>query len=419
MDNEEYPVEHQFEIIKELDTDFINRTILKGIPNPYVCSICKEDTMFLVLKEHIRIPNITSAIASAGEIYGVLNKIPNECLFKTCQYEDHLICSGCFKKLSQRAITERQGRAKCVCPNVFTGEDCDYEFSDKIVKSILTKKEYSMYKQMVRSSPHKTRVYFECPGCNDEHYVTKNDIKDCDLGEMIVGCAVKENYYYCYDCKVKQHGVTYEMDFDELSCSVCIQKDEENNPEFINRYFSGFKKNKDLTVGHCVAEIKEVLLQKEFNYIKCFECGIRLEKSEKCNTLSHCGIERCYSCGRSGTRERPFLGDHWSETGVGGCPRWDTATYWNKTAKCDFKCVEDVCYSYHLGKCSIPEHKDGILKMEETRRFAFMYHQLTSLNEELSTQVIELLSKEKENVLLMELFKNKNNRKKDYTPNVN
>lgn len=397
-----------FELIKKMDTELLNYRILKGkIPNPYNCSICFDDTSLLILKENLKIPNINSSPATLDEILHTLKKLPNNSLFiSSCKINNHLICSDCFKRLCQGAITARQGRASCICIDNFTGEECGVSYKDSIVKSVLTTQEYNNYKQMVKISPHKTKIFFECPVCNDTHNVFKKDIKSNKKGSFIIGCADEytlslekhtngRKTYFCYDCKSIKNSLNDDNFFDGF-CISCSRSDEENIPHFTNRYFSGFKSNEELTLETCYKEIKETILMPEFNYIKCFQCDTKLEKTEKCNTVTHCGIERCYSCGRSGTPDRPFLEDHWSEEGNQGCPRWDNAPYWNKVADCDFQCCEDVCYSYILGKCDTEIHQKGIKNMEETRRLAFVYHQLLSLKSKLRKEVIDKMKEDEE-----------------------
>jgi hypothetical protein len=113
-------------------------------------------------------------------------------------------------------------------------------------------------------------------------------------------------------------------------------------------------------------------------------------KSEQCNTLEHCGVERCYSCGRSGTRTNK-LGDHWDSSGIKGCPRFDHSFYWNVMAGCKFQCIEGDCYNEELGDCDLESHKPGIEAMVMARKRAHIYHAIKSLLPSLRQTVLDKL----------------------------
>jgi len=136
-------------------------------------------------------------------------------------------------------------------------------------------------------------------------------------------------------------------------------------------------KNNEITEEIAYSTIKEIIASDRLE-VKCTECMTTLFKSEQCNTLEHCGIERCFSCGRSGTRNQK-LGDHWDSSGVKGCPRFDHSVFWNVVDDCKFDCIEGTCYNEEIGDCHNPKHTAGIRNMINARKKAHIYHAIKSL----------------------------------------
>jgi hypothetical protein len=136
-------------------------------------------------------------------------------------------------------------------------------------------------------------------------------------------------------------------------------------------------RNEELTEEIVVAQIKDIVAADRLE-IRCTECLTFMFKTEMCNTLEHCGIERCYSCGRSGTTNKN-LGDHWDSYGHKGCPRFDHSIFWNVMANCKFQCTENDCYGSDVGDCKVKDHQQGIQNMIDARKKAHIYHAIKSL----------------------------------------
>jgi hypothetical protein len=177
---------------------------------------------------------------------------------------------------------------------------------------------------------------------------------------------------------------------------------EANDPFAFNHFF--YKPNKmprdnqnlmfrnhELTKEVIMQQLKEIA-DANNPLIKCFECLVPMQKTEQCNTLTHCGIERCYCCGRSGT-DTHDLGDHWDTSGMHGCPRFDHSKFWNDIAKCNFLCQEGTCYGHDIGECKNKNHKSGITNMMEHRKKCQIYHAIYSLLPDMRVTILKEISK--------------------------
>jgi hypothetical protein len=183
-------------------------------------------------------------------------------------------------------------------------------------------------------------------------------------------------------------------------CEVCMTNVENTNPMSYNRYFYNpekrmkdgkclFFRNNELDIKTIVTQLEE-MAESDNMYSRCFECLTVIYKTEQCNTITHCAIERCYACGRSGSQEQD-LGDHWDANGIKGCPRFDHSTFWNDVARCDFRCRESYCYSDEMGPCTMVDHQRGVGKLIEVRKRAHIYHALKSLLAETRKRAIEYI----------------------------
>ena len=133
------------------------------------------------------------------------------------------------------------------------------------------------------------------------------------------------------------------------------------------------------------------IIQIDELHVKCPICFYGLYKTEQCNTIEHCNVEICYACGKIGDCHYNFkLGDHWSEIGINGCPRWDESPIWNNMFDCNFHC-SSKCYGNLIGDCSIPEHQDGIHNLITIRKMAHIYHKLKSLLKDIRSDVLQII----------------------------
>lgn len=100
--------------------------------------------------------------------------------------------------------------------------------------------------------------------------------------------------------------------------------------------------------------------------IPCTQCGVMMHKTTQCNALKHCGVERCWICGRI---DIPSIDtDHWKQ-----CPRFDTDVRWKSIAP-HYVCKEGECYSDEYD-CVMKAHEQGRREVLEYRR----HRQLTAL----------------------------------------
>lgn len=340
------------------------------------CCVCFEtfDTKCIRLSE----VNLTE---ESGIYYGPCDK--------------HRICRECIRRIvlnfESHPVNENSSMVPCMSPF----EECETiigvkkVFMHEDIEKVLTEEERECYRRYVKKYRFPGYEVIECPMCNTENPVPIEKIKSMAKGYMIVTCVQNRNCRkrWCYNCNER---VSSYMSY----CKKCMMTIENKDKYGLNRYFKTemrLLRNNEITEEIAVEQVMRVINMDKMR-INCVSCDTMIEKTEKCNGITHCGIEMCYSCGRSGTKIYK-LGDHWSERGVAGCPRWDSATYWNDVAKVGLKCKENECYGEEIGDCDKKEHIRGIMNMNEERKKAFVYHMIKSLIKETREPVIDRLRK--------------------------
>lgn len=366
------------------------------------CCICFNETDNVIL-------NKNNQIMKLNEINENEN-LDDETIFSgPCGI--HLYCTNCLKNISTSFDNHPIGAEHSLvpCQPPMDGGEClslsglpNY-FTHSDIKKILTKDEFQQYMN------HADRYQFpgfelvKCPRplyrdnvyetCNAGILVPIEHIKTQNRGHLIIYCDQNEDCnrkscYHCYNL-ISRHSRV---------CQYCITVTEANDPKAQNRYFYRPDKrrkdgnpityrNEELTIDLIISQLEEIATSDKA-YVRCFECLVPMFKTEQCNTMTHCGIERCYCCGRSGTL-RQDLGDHWDTTGIHGCPRFDHSRYWNEFANCKFLCQENECYNDEIGECNILSHQPGIHNMNQERKRCQIYHAIRSLLPELRDEVLK------------------------------
>ena len=324
----------------------------------------------------------------------------------------HFICSFCLHYLatsfgSNHPIGPRHPMIRCPYPF----EECltpatampNY-FPHALIEVLLDSQELELYRAHCQRYQFPGYELVECPRpsrfgttCGAGILVPMEEIEQAEMGRLIIRCDQNPSCRRktCYHCRNLIHR-------SRTWCDYCLTSTENEQSDGLNHYFyrpgkrmsdglPNLWRNNEITVELAVQQIMEII-EAERMEVKCTNCLTLMFKTEKCNALKHCGIERCYSCGRSGTRHRK-LGDHWDSSGIRGCPRFDASIYWNVIARCDFRCIEGECYGDELGDCTIEEHQPGIEAMIRHRKKAHIYHAILSLLPETRKAVIETLGK--------------------------
>ena len=344
------------------------------------------------------------------------NRWPN-CLVHSCCGE-HYICVGCLHKISTNFNNHPIGPKNplIACPYPYD-DGCVSEsglpnyFSHSDIRKVINDEQ--VYTQYLN---HADRYQFpgyeivKCPRpmimqnypdgtCGAMILVPIEKIVNSEPGRLIVECDQNEHCRRksCYHCHslVRKYGPA---DGDDMYCDYCITSTENTNERAYNRYFYKsdkrikdgkwlFYRNEELTKDIVIPQLLEII---EFDrgYIRCFECLTVIQKTEQCNTVTCCKVERCYACGRSGSPDQD-LGDHWDSTGIKGCPRFDYACFWNEWANCGFECLENTCYNHNIGDCKEPSHQHGINRTILVRKKAMIYHSLKSLLPALRKEILQ------------------------------
>lgn len=355
----------------------------------------------------------------------------------------HFICKECLKKVSldfeNHPINRNYSLIRCLNPD----EDCitpsgiNTFFDHLQIQKILTKEQFSMYYDYAEIYEFPGFEIIKCPYrllpytnrsvvCGAKNIITIEKINETPVGEMIVQCVQNPecNYRFCYHCKQT-------IRYSQTRCETCTTFSESQNPYSINYYLvkqpdieikmdpilknsdqqevmtttrkiqeetDYLYRNGEITKEIALSYIDKIKSMDDKFFIQCPFCSEYFCKSDRCSALKHCGIERCYSCGKVQKLNHPNgLGDHWSENGINGCPRFDYAPFWNNIAQCNFLCLEEgydekePCYGHYSGECQLEEHKEGIKNILEQRKNAFIYHFLKSLLKETRDDIIQEL----------------------------
>ncbi len=329
----------------------------------------------------------------------------------SCEKDEHVICNYCLHHLATSFGGNHPiGPLHAMIPCPYPFDDCVTQitglrnyFAHTMVEKILNDDEIERYRAHVSRYQFPGFELIPCPRpsrygttCDAGILVSLDDIRTRAVGRLVIQCdqSITCQRQTCYHCRSLVHR---SMDY----CESCVISTENANPGLSNCYFYRIDKvagdgkpnlyrNDELTEDIIIQQLLEIIAADRLE-IKCTECLTLMFKTELCNTLEHCGIERCYSCGRSATISKK-LGDHWDSIGVRGCCRFDSSIFWNVMANCQFKCVETECYGNDIGDCTVEDHQAGIRSMIFMRKKAHIYHAIKSLLPEVRRCVLNKLS---------------------------
>jgi len=349
----------------------------------------------------------------------------------------HFICIGCIRKIvnnyENHPINEDNSHFSCPYPF----EDCvtpigfknifDHNIIEKVFR---TDTEWQNYVNYAQQYAFPGFAMYKCPmnyfknvspdsspilrhavvqTCNAEILISHEDLRLKPRGELIVDCTQNENCLkrFCFYCKKT-------ISFYVAICYDCKLSYENENPNVYNYYFNkntqvdtpttqmetvyeilySFNEqdylflNREITVDIAVDQIKKVISNIDHHMI-CPICKLSLYKTEKCNGMSHHGIERCYACSRIGFKIKG-LGDHWNSYGYEGCFRFDYEPLIKREIP-QYQCNDLYCTNHNKGDCSIPEHQEGISVLYDFRKRAYVYHMLKSLLADVRDQTYDIL----------------------------
>lgn len=242
--------------------------------------------------------------------------------------------------------------------------------------------------------------------CNHAVFIENELIKTADVGDLVIQCHQNEQCCksFCFHCRK-------EISRFEGECRTCKLFCENENPNILNRYIikensidqityddeslgtNYFDEtdylvyNRDITKEYALEYIEKLIHHNV--HCVCPICKIHLHKTEKCNGMRHHNVERCYACGRIGTRTGGLHNNHWNIEGISGCFRFDYDRFVTLYIP-EYKC-NDRCQSHDNGDCQLPEHIQGIQKMAKIRQRAIIYHCIKSLLPNLRYDILQTL----------------------------
>lgn len=252
--------------------------------------------------------------------------------------------------------------------------------------------------------------------CGAECMVEHASVSGAVRGHLIITCTQNPRCAgsFCYHCRSR-------LPAGATRCGRCLRVSERDNPDGVNRYFcrpalvasaskddvagSGGQpawlasgggadahllRNREVTEEVAVDQIERVLSMDRVAQ-PCYRCGVPLLKSTECNGLSHCGVQKCYMCGRNALAGGHLESDHWDANGATGCPRYDHHAYWRRMKAAPFVCSEGRCYN-DAAECTVPAHRAGIEAMHAERRVWHVWGMLRSLSHGLGERVMARLT---------------------------
>lgn len=409
---------------------------------PYLeCCICMrsdlDDLAVLVNNEAPLLQNGFHPIATLSDCDEGI-PLCNTIFYAPCG--KHAVCYDCLKRIALNFNSHPIGHEDSLipCPYPFDNT-CENDigmknyFSHSDIKKILSSDEYDMYMRHAERFQFPGYEIVKCPRpiiindrgdiglCDACILVPIKAIQNTSEGHLIMECDQNSKCYRrsCYHCHtlVRRRGLRRDEDIlgnndvntnigsicndENIYCERCVTSTENTNPKCRNRYFykpdkrrndgqNMLYRNEEIPDDVIIDQLLEIV-ESENLFTRCMECLTTIYKTEQCNTITHCGVERCYACGRTGTHEQD-LGDHWDVSGVKGCPRFDHSSFWNEWGHCGFKCREGYCYSDTIGPCTLEEHQGGIQNMIDIRKRAHIYHAIKSLLPEQREYILKVAS---------------------------
>lgn len=256
--------------------------------------------------------------------------------------------------------------------------------------------------------------------CGAECIVEHARVAGAARGHLPIACTQNARCTgtFCYHCRSR-------LPAGATRCGRCTHVAEHDNPEGVNRYFyrpglmapagltgkagggatdqprqqqqqqtagggtdGHLLRNREVTEEVAIDQIERMLAMDRVAQ-PCYRCGVPLLKSTECNALSHCGVQKCYMCGRNALAGGHLESEHWDAHGATGCPRYDHHAYW-RSMKSPFVCAEGRCYS-DAKECAVAAHRAGIEAMHAERRVWHAWGMLRSLAAPLRERVISKL----------------------------
>jgi hypothetical protein len=332
-----------------------------------------------------------------------------------CPCNDHYVCVKCLQILvtdyENHPINENNSHVYCMYPfkDCLTIAGTKNTFSHNSILKILNEKEREEYTNYSERFILPGFLIIKCP-CKIRSYLDPNE-KECTfpviieieliktkfVGDLVVECHQNEKccQVFCYHCRQTLSKYA-------LECYSCKIQNEYENPNRLNYFFNKNKEleknvsesnylyyNKDITVDIAFNDISELILDIN-KYMICPICKATMIKTEKCNSMEHHQLERCYVCGRIAKQGKSLSSDHWSSDGINGCYRFGHDIFLKKYIE-NYNCNEDCTNHENGGICNNSEHLNGFNEMEKIRHKTCIYHNIKSLLPNIRYKVLDLL----------------------------
>ena len=357
------------------------------------CSICQEDS------NNATVFNCqTNTVATIGEL-GTSYQVEDRYIFSgPCGENEHLVCVGCLKQVliskTANPIHENQANVPCLYP---FGEKCGGKYDIQDFEAILEDVDFKELKARWEKYKHQGMQTITCT-CGCENQICREQVKNTPRGKLLVLCKEFEcSNLFCYHC-------LRDVDFQCEECQYCSLEINRNDPFAWNFYyakpahfeedshcqndlFSHLLRNNQISDSICKEQIHNIMIMETLTP-QCSKCATPMFKTTECNGMTHCNIQKCYTCGKN-TMETGYLAEqHWDVEGLHGCARFDNDTFWNGVANCEFRCRDGECHNDHRD-CNELQHKNGINNMNFHRKCWHIFYLIHSLLPEMRKNIYD------------------------------
>jgi len=340
-----------------------------GVVLPQECSICMCD--------------MTGSATECKHLSVVSD--PAQMVQPPCLIQNHALCKDCLRRHATNWHAHSIGPNNSdavTCPH----EGCHGRYLVGDLASVLTPENHTKLVGLQRRFERSGAIW--CPRCTFMVRFDKQKLRDAAPGTVAAQCE-RCNGIWCFHCLRPVSPIAYLSSGSGIPICQCGVEPGTPHPGVLNRYFRApahacgpLARNYELRVEDCVAQLERLASSDEGLAVECTSCHTPMHRAAACNEMTHCGIRRCDVCGMSGLEHESVLLDHWDETGMRGCPRWNKVNtpLWNMMIPEGIpRCIEGECHDANRD-CTDPSHAEYRAAVARVRRTRMFHSALQSLD---------------------------------------
>ena len=302
-----------------------------------------------------------------------------------CHIQNHAICKNCLRRHATNWHAHSIGPNNSdavMCPH----EGCHGRYLVSDLASILSPQNHTRLVDLQRRFERSGAIW--CPRCTFLVKFDKQKLRDAAPGTVAAKCE-RCHGIWCFHCLRSVSPIAYMASGSGMPICQCGVEPDMPHPGLLNRYFRApahacgpLARNYELRVEDCVDQLERLAVSDEGLAVECTSCHTPMHRASACNEMTHCGIRRCNICGMSGLEHESVLLDHWDETGMHGCPRWNKSStpFWNMMIPQHVtRCVEGECHDANRD-CTDPAHAEYRAAVARVRRMRMFHSAIQSLD---------------------------------------